>query len=76
MKTAPFLGLEIRATRLSPGQTATFHELSTWATAGGDKVTWQRIQQIHDRALRKLRIAFMREENLELREAAIELFRK
>lgn len=76
MKTRPFLGLEIRATRVSPGETATFRELAIWITAGGEKITWQRVQQIHDRSLRKLRIAFMRKENLELREAAIALFRQ
>ena len=49
------LGLAVSALSLQPGQTRTYRELSAFCVAAGTPVSWQRIWQIEQRALRKLR---------------------
>lgn len=51
------LGLAILSTRLLPGQVHTYREMSEFCRAAGENISRQRLHQIEDRALRKLRIA-------------------
>ena len=68
MKTAAFVGLAVRALHLQPGQKASYKELADWIEAGGEKISWQRCQQIEQRALRKIRIHITRELNNDAKE--------
>lgn len=65
MKSLPFLGLEVRRFHIKPGQPASYRELAIWINAGGDKISWQRVQQICDRGMRKIRTALYRDKQLQ-----------
>lgn len=66
--TGRLLGLEVLALRLRPGQTPTFEEMKQFCIAAGEPISRQRLQQIEQRALRKLRIAMTKNgAGLELR---------
>lgn len=79
MKTeTKLLGLEISALTLKPGQTRTYKEMESFCDAAaevtGDRsqaMSWQRLHQIEQRALRKLRIRFCADLPEEMREAAM-----
>lgn len=68
MKTAPFLGLSILATRLKPGQPVTLAEMAIWCCAAGEQISSERLRQIEERALRKIRIHITRELNTHAKE--------
>lgn len=79
MKTeTKLIGLELSAVGLEPGQTRTLKEMASWcdsvAEVTGDKkqaISWQRLHQIQERALRKCRIRLCAEVPHEIREAAM-----
>lgn len=68
MKTKPFLGLSVRALSLEPGQRVSLREMVDWCEAAGEHISYQRIQQIEQRALRKIRIHITRELNNDAKE--------
>lgn len=68
MKTKPFLGLAIRQLSLKPGERMSLNEMAAWCEAGGEKVSSERLRQIEERALRKIRIYVTRELNNDAKE--------
>lgn len=68
MKSNKSLGLELSALHLKPGEHRTQRELVIWMEAAGEKITYQRIQQIEQKALRKIRIHVTRELNADAKE--------
>lgn len=71
MKSNIDLGLAVSALSLKPGETRTQREIAAFCDC-----SYQRIQQIEWRALRKIRRHFMREKNADVREALLALIRK
>lgn len=71
MNKPPFIGLAVRALHVQPGQRATFQELKDWIEAGGDRISRERVRQIYERGMRKVRAHLYRDvmTNDELREA-------
>jgi hypothetical protein len=72
------LGLEISALTLKPGQTRTHKEMESFCDAAaevtGDRshaMSWQRLWQIEQRALKKLRLRLCADLPEEMREAAM-----
>lgn len=72
MKTKPFLGLAIRQLSLKPGERMSLNEMATWCEAGGEKVSSERLRQIEERALRKIRIFVTRELNNDAKEVLLD----
>jgi hypothetical protein len=58
------LGLAISGATLQPGETRTQQELAWFVEAAGAHCTRQRIQQIEERTLRKVRAALYRDKDL------------
>ena len=65
----PLLGLAISAMSLHRGQTRTFTEMRIFCVAAGEQISRERLRQIFEKALRKLRIHLARESNEEVRHA-------
>jgi hypothetical protein len=65
------LGLAISALSLEPGQRRTHYEMQCFCDAAGEvlgdpkeRMSWQRLQQIEGKALRKIRAALYRDKSL------------
>lgn len=59
------LGLEISRLSLQPGERRTYRDLAAFVCATGQRISWQRIWQIEQQALRKIRAHLYREKLLE-----------
>ena len=68
MKTRPFLGLAIRQLSLKPGERISLNEMALWCEAAGEKISSERLRQIEERALKKIRIFITRELNHDAKE--------
>lgn len=68
----PLLGLAVSALSLEPGQRRTYYEMQCFCDAAAEvmhdptqKMSWQRLWQIEQKALRKIRAALYRDKSLQ-----------
>jgi len=58
------LGLAISGATMLPGERRTHHDIACFINAAGAHCSWQRCQQLEQRAFRKLRAALYRDKEL------------